>query len=331
MTDKLRVHIDQQTSKLPYMRLTPEVWAKAARQRPELAARLDLTFGDDWAAIDAHLANADILICQGKPPETAVKTATKLKWIMATSAGIESMAPFDWLPAGARLTNNSGSHYPKTKEFAAMALTMLHFQTPHLATSQRGHAWAPRFNGLIAGKSVVIVGFGTLGQATAEAAKGLGLDVRAVRRNPAPHPMADSMHTPDALVAAATNADFLVCALPLTETTRGFVGAEAFDALKPGAGVINIGRGPVMDYAALTQRLDDSRLSGAILDVFDKEPLPPESPLWDQKNLTIFPHMSSDDPTSYIPRSLDIFFDNLEAFLAGADTLPNEIDLTTGY
>lgn len=331
MTDKLRVHIDQQTWKQPYMRLTPEVWAKAAQRRPELAARLDPTFGDDWAALETHLANADILICQGKPPEAAVKAASRLKWIMATSAGIETMAPFDWLPSGARLTNNSGSHYPKTREFAAMALAMLHFQTPHLATSQRGHAWAPRLNGLIAGKSVVVVGFGTLGQATAEAAKALGLYVRAVRRNPAPHPMADSMHTPDALAAAATDADFLVCTLPLTETTRGLVGADAFDALKPGAGVINIGRSPVMDYAALMPRLDDGRISGAILDVFDKEPMPPESPLWDQKNLTVFPHMSSDDPTSYISRSLDIFFDNLEAFLAGAAKLPNEIDLATGY
>jgi len=331
MTDRLRVHVDQQTWKPPYMRLTPEVWAEAARRRPELAAKLDLTFSDDWTEIGSRLADADIVICQGKPPEAVVKAAKNLKWIMATSAGIETMAPFDWLPASVRLSNNSGTHYPKTKEFAAMALAMLHFQTPHLATSQRDHAWAPRLDGLIAGKSVVVVGFGTLGQATAEAAKGLGLEVRAVRRNPASHPLADSMHAPDDLLAAAANADFLVCTLPLTETTRGFIGADAFDALKPGAGVVNIGRGPVMDYTALTPRLDDGRLSGAILDVFDKEPLAPESPLWDQKNLTIFPHMSSDDPTSYIPRSLDIFFENLDAFLAGAARLPNEIDRATGY
>lgn len=313
------------------MRLHPDAWAAASERRPAEAAHLDPSFGQDWEGLEAALEDAEVLICQAKPPEAAIRGAKRLKWIMATSAGVESMAPFDWLPAGVRLTNNSGTHYPKTREFAGMALAMLHFRAPHLATAQRQHEWAPRFNGLIGGKTVVIVGFGTLGQASAEAARGLGLKVRAVKRNPAENALADAVFPTAELATAAAGTDFLICALPSTPETKGLVGADAFDALEPGAGVINIGRGPVMDNDALCERLDDGRLSGAILDVFDPEPLPAESKLWDQKNLIVFPHMSSDDPTSYIARSLEIFFDNLSAYRAGAGTLPTEVDPKLGY
>lgn len=331
MSEPIRVHLDQQLWKASHMRLDPDVWAQAASRNEPAASGIAPSFSSDWQGLEAALEDAEALICQGKPPEAAIRNARRLKWIMVTSAGVESLLPLDWLPAGVRLSNNSGTHYPKTREFAAMALAMLHFQTPHLATAQRAHDWAPRFDGLIVGKTVVIVGFGTLGQATAEAARGLRLQVRAVRRNPAAHPLADAMFAPDALAEAAAGADFLVCALPLTPATRGFVGADAFDALKPGASVVNIGRGPVMDYDALCARLDDDRLSGAIADVFDPEPLPKDHKLWSQRNLTIFPHMSSDDPTTYIQRSLDVFFRNLEAYRAGADALPTEIDRASGY
>jgi phosphoglycerate dehydrogenase-like enzyme len=104
-----------------------------------------------------------------------------------------------------------------------------------------------------------------------------------------------------------------------------------FDALKQGAGIVNIGRGPVMDYDALVERLNDDRISGAILDVFDQEPLPVDHPLWDQKNLVIFPHMSSDDPSTYIQRTLDVFFKNCNDYRAGLSPLPTEISRVTGY
>jgi len=312
------------------MRIDRAAWEEAAARHPAAAA-LRLSFGEDWGGLGDALRDADILICQSKPPAEAIAAAAKLKWIMVTMAGVESLLPLDWLPPGVRLSNNSGTHYPKTREFAAMALGMLHFRVPHLQTAQRGREWAPRFAGLIAGRTVAVVGFGTLGKATAEAARAMGLAVRAVRRNPAPDPLADAVYPPERLEEACEGADFLVCTLPLTPETRGMVGAAAFDALAPGAGVVNIGRGPVMDYGALVERLDDGRLSGAILDVFEPEPLPSDDPLWAQKNLLVMPHMSSDDPTAYIQRSFDVFFQNLEAFGAGAPVLPTEIDRSTGY
>ena len=211
-----------------------------------------------------------------------------------------------------------------------MALGMLHFQMPHLATAQRAHAWSQKFDSLIVGKTVVVVGLGALGQATADAARGMGLKVRAVRRDSAPHDLADEMFQPDDLAKACIGANYIVCTLPLTPATANMVGAAAFDALKDGGGVINIGRGPVMDYAALAERLDSGKLSGAILDVFATEPLPADDPLWDQKNLLIMPHMSSDDLGNYIQRTFDVFFQNLEAYLSD-QLVVTEIDRSLGF
>lgn len=333
MTRPIRVHLDSQTWKAPHMRVDADAWNQALERHRAAAAPMTVSFGQDWQGVDGALADAEILICQSKPPVEAIQKAKRLKWIMMTMAGVESLLPLDWLPAGVALTNNSGTHYPKTREFAAMALGMLHFRMPHLATAQREHSWSPKFDSLITGKTVTVVGFGTLGQASADAAKVMGLTVRAVRRNQAAHPLADAMYPPDALTEAATGADFLICTLPLTPATRHMVGAAAFDAMKAGGGggVVNIGRGPVMDYDALVERLDDGRISGAILDVFDPEPLPKEHPLWRQKNLVIVPHMSSDDPSTYIQRTLDVFFQNFEAYAAGRSPLVTEIDRETGY
>ncbi|MGZ0187431.1 MAG: D-2-hydroxyacid dehydrogenase [Alphaproteobacteria bacterium] len=313
------------------MRVDQGAWEQASGRNGTTAGDMSISYSQDWEGLEAALTDAEVLICQSKPPEAAIKAAPKLKWIMVTMAGVESLSPLDWLPDGVILSNNSGTHYPKTREFAAMALGMLHFQAPHLFTAQRAHTWSPKFDSLIQGKTVTIVGFGTLGQATADAARGMGLKVRAVRRNPAPHDLADEMFSSDALVQASEGADFLVCTLPLTPATHHMVDAAAFDALKPGAGVVNIGRGPVMDYDALVERLNDDRISGAILDVFDEEPLPADHSLWDQKNLVIFPHMSSDDPSTYIQRTLDIFFQNCRDYRAGISPLPTEISRVTGY
>ena len=329
MAEIRRAHLDSQLWKAPHMRIDRSAWSIAAARQPA-SAGLDVSFGQNWEGLEVGLRDVEILICQSKPPAEVIAKALNLKWIMITMAGVESLLPLDWLPKGVRLTNNSGTHYPKTREFAAMALGMLHFQMPHLATAQRAHAWSAKFDTLISGKTVTVVGFGTLGQATADAARGMGLNVRAVRRNPASHDLADEIFQSEDLAKACKGADYIVCTLPLTPATTNIVGADAFDALKDGGGVVNIGRGPVMDYAALAARLDSGKLSGAILDVFAMEPLPADDPLWDQKNLLIMPHMSSDDPRNYIQRTFDVFFQNLDAYASGKP-LVTEIDRTLGY
>ena len=129
---------------------------------------------------------------------------------------------------------------------------------------------------------------------------------------------------------ALDGADFLIVAAPLTPETRGMIDGAALDCLKPGAGVVNVGRGPIIVEDALRERLTDGRIGSAFLDVFDEEPLPASSPFWSMPNVIVTPHNSSDDPSQYLPRALDIFFDNLGRMLDGR-ALKNVIDRTLGY
>ncbi len=324
----MRLHIEWLSSKSPHMRLDREIWEQAAARHPA-AARLDVSFAKDLTA-DAPYADAEILITQTVDKERLKQIAPNLKWVFATSAGVEGFMPLDWLPPGVLFSNNGGTHIPKFREFISMALTMLHMGFPALGSQQRERRWEQIFSGLIGGKTVCICGFGALGATTAEVAKGMGLTVRAVRRNPAPDPQADEMFGTGRLHEALNGADLLVITTPLTPETSGMIGAAELDLLADGASVLNVGRGPVLDNNALCERLDSGRLADAMIDVFVPEQLPAESPLWHQKNLLITPHMCSDDPEQYIQRSLDIFFAELARFGAG-EPLQNRIDPSAGY
>lgn len=326
----MHLHIDSLRSKPPHMHLTPAVYEAAARRHQALAARLTVTFSWDSEDFARHMRTADILFAQRFPKENLSTAAPALKWLNVPSAGIEYLMPLDWLPPGVILTNNSGTHAPKAAESVTMAVLMLNARLPEIIARQREAKWEQIFTPLAAGKTVALVGLGNMGRASARALRALGLRVRGVRRYPAPDDDVDEIFGRDALHEALRDADFLVVAAPLTAETRGMIGGAELDCLKPGAGVVNIGRGPIVDYDALRQRLASGRLGGAVLDVFAEEPLPPESPLWTTRNLIAMPHVSSDDPAQYLPRALDIFFDNLQRMLSGEE-MRNVIDPALGY
>lgn len=331
MPDRYRVHVDWLTAKAPHMRLDREVFESVAARWPDVAERLDVSFGENLEGFAESIADCHFAIVQKAPFGMPLgEIAPKLEIVHTTSAGIEAFTPLDWVPARAAFTNNSGTHTPKMREYVVMALLMLQFEMPTLATQQREARWRQIFQPVIVGKTAAIVGFGGVGRAAAEAAKSLGLVTRVVRRNPEPDPLADAVFGDRDLHDALDGADFLVIGAPLTAATRGLIGAAELDRLAPGAGVVNVGRGPILDNEALCRRLDEGRLSGAIVDVFEPEPLPPESPLWRQRNLFITPHMSSDDPVAYVPRSLDIFFENVQRFVEGRP-LRNVVDPALGY
>jgi phosphoglycerate dehydrogenase-like enzyme len=224
----------------------------------------------------------------------------------------------------------SGTHAPKAAESVVMSVLMLNARLPAIIANQRASRWEQIFSSTAAGKTVTILGLGNMGRASARALRNLGITVRGVRRTAAPDDDVDAIFTTGDLHAALADADFLVVAAPLTAETRGLIGAAELDQLKPGAGVVNIGRGPIVDYDALSARLEDGRLSGAVLDVFAEEPLPSESPLWKVKNAILTPHISSDDSARYMPRALDIFFENLQRMIDGVP-LRNVIDRNLGY
>jgi phosphoglycerate dehydrogenase-like enzyme len=174
-----------------------------------------------------------------------------------------------------------------------------------------------------------VIGFGDLGQAAGRAAKKLGLNVIAVTRSGKPTRPADVVYPVTRIERALPKADFVIVTTPLTAQTRGLLDKERLSLLKPHAGFMNIGRSPIVDYAALTQMLAKGELSGAVLDVFDQEPLPADSPMWTTPNLVVMPHISCDDPR-YIDQLFDTWFANLERHLGGRK-LKNIVDRNLGY
>ena len=136
----MRVHIEWLSTKSPHMRLDHEIWEQAAARHPDAASRLSVTVRKDLED-DAPYADAEILITQTVDKERLKHIAPKLKWVFATSAGIENFMPLDWLPGGVLFSNNSGTHIPKFREFIGMALTMLHMRFPALGAQQRERRW----------------------------------------------------------------------------------------------------------------------------------------------------------------------------------------------
>lgn len=328
---KLRLHIENTRKKNSIFHTLPDHWTAACRRHQALARHIGkVSFGWDGDGLDSALADADLVIGVPAQRDNLAARAPKLKWLHATSAGVDGVLPLDWLPRGVVFTNNSGAHGRKAEQFMTMAYNLLNSRMAAIMANQHRHRWEALFSPSIAGKTAVIIGLGDLGEAAARAAKKIGLKVIGVRRSAQKNRYADKVVAYRQLEKMLPLADFVVLAVPLTAETRGLLSAKRMDLMKPTAGVINIARGPVADYKALEARLRAGRLGGAVLDVVDPEPLPPDASLWTTPNLIITPHISCDDGEHYIDISLDLWFENLERFLAGK-TLKRRIDPKLGY
>ncbi len=326
----MRIHV-QTLPEDPQFAITPALWAEAAARAPDVSAGHSVSFGETAEQFQAAVQDVEALVAQtGAVRALFPAPAPRLRLIFCTSAGLDSLAPFDWLPPGVQLLNNRGTHANKAGEYGIMALLMLANRMPGFATAQRAGQWTPRHGAVLAGRHVVVVGLGSLGGAVAEQAARFGMRVTGVRSRVEPHPACERVITLRDLDTELPNAEFLVLAPPLTDATRGLLDGRRIGLLPPGSGVVNIGRGALLDQDALCDALDGGRLSGAILDVFVPEPVPPGHRLWTTPNLVMTPHVSADDPATYIPLSLDIFFRNLRALRDGA-MLPNRFDTVHGY
>ncbi len=291
-------------------------------------AALTCRFSDE-RDIEAFKA-ADILIASRLDTAFIASEGRTLKLIQCTSAGVEKYAPFTWLAQSTMLTNASGVHTKKVSEFGLMATLMLHNRVPAIATRQRNHEWSRQLRGTAAGLRVMIYGVGALGGAIARSLHRAGFFVTGVRRAGKSIEGGKLMITPDRVLQELPNVDVLILACPLTPETQRVIGLRELSALPRGAGVVNVGRGGIMDHSAHVSCLASGHLSGAILDVFDEEPLPDDSPLWDAPNLMVFPHVSADAPDDYIERCLAILAENLKRARAG-ESLRNKVDPTLGY
>lgn len=329
-TGKLKILIENESGLGPVFEIDPDRFAAACARHPDVAARIEAKFSVDCSAYAAEIADADVLIGWVFPHRGLQADAKRLRWVHLTGAGVNHLAPFDWVPRGVRITNNRGVHAPKAAEFGALAALMLVQKIPQIASQQSRHDWRLTYSPSIVGLTAGIVGVGNMGGAVAESCKRLGMRVLGVRRSGQPHPAVDAMSDPRGLDRLLSESDVVFLCSPLTKETHALIDAPAIARMKRGAGLVNMARGAVVDSQALIAALESGHLSGAILDVFDPEPLPAESPIWSTPNLIVTPHCSSDDAVEYVPRTLDLIFDNIRALLAGKP-LRAQVDLALEY
>jgi phosphoglycerate dehydrogenase-like enzyme len=295
-----------------------------ARRSPSLdvaVARTDSEFAK-------RLPEADVLL-GFRFPVAAFGDSAKLRWIHVTSAGAEFLAPLRDRLEGVTVTNGRGIHGVPIAEYVVAAMVMLQSDFRGFMLAQLDKRWQRRPVNTLQGRTLAILGLGAVGTDIALRASAFGLRVRGVSRSGQPVPGCANVRTPDKLSEALAESDFVAVTLPLTEQTRGLVGDAQFAAMKRGAYLINVSRGGVVDEAAMIRALMSRQLAGACVDVFETEPLPPQSPLWSMRNVLVTPHVAG-MRADYVERVLDLFHDNLASFESGAP-LRNVVDLARGY
>jgi phosphoglycerate dehydrogenase-like enzyme len=265
-----------------------------------------------------------------------IAMAPNLVWVQSPSAGVERLVAMPGLADNDRIvvTNMRAAHAPAIADHAfAMLLSLTRNMRPLHANQVRG-LWsdgdpAPRPIAL-AGRTMLVVGLGGIGGEVAQRAHGFGMRVFATRRTDTPAPdYVERIGKPDDLLAMLPEADVVAICLPLTTETEKLFNAAAFEAMKPGAYLINVGRGRIVDTPALVNALESGRLAGACLDVTDPEPLPPDHPLWKMPTVVISPHISSDSEETD-RRRWALFRENIRRFAAG-EPLLNVVDKSAGY
>jgi phosphoglycerate dehydrogenase-like enzyme len=255
----------------------------------------------------------------------------KLRWVHTFSAGVDRHVPEMARYDRVLLTNNTGAYdVPISEHVIAMIFAAAKRVPEHLAAQAR-HEWQREMpHAEVRGATLVILGMGSIGSELARLAGAVGMRVIGVRRDASrPAPGAERIVAPARFVEVAREADYLAVTAALTPQTRGMVSAEILRALKPTAWVINIARGPIVDEAALATALQEKRIGGAALDVFETEPLPAESLLWSLDNAILTPHVSNSSPRVR-ERSLALVAENVRRFKAG-EPLLNLVDRAVGY
>jgi phosphoglycerate dehydrogenase-like enzyme len=283
---------------------------------------------------DDEVRDADAIVGWELPPHL-LQAATRLRWMHASGAGVERYDLAQIAARGVMLTNSSGVSAPNMAEHVLGMMIALTRRFPRLLRAQTQREWRDeathREVGELQGQTVLVVGIGEIGRAVAQRAAAFGMRVNGLRRRAGESPPAgfDLVFAIGDFHAALAEADHVVVTLPSTSHSRGLFDATAFAAMKPGAVIYNVGRGPVIDTAALIAALESGHLGGAGLDVTDPEPLPADSPLWDMENVLITAHTSGATPR-YWERQADLIADNIRRIQRG-DAPRNLVDLEAGY
>ena len=310
--------------------ITKEHLDEALKDHPEIKDKLEIFVDWDEENFEKSMSNSDILLAWNFPTKNLKKISPNLKWIHVVSAGVEHLLPLDWMFDDLVLTNSSGVHAKKAGEYGLMAILMLQNHITKIVTNQKNKEFISLFSNPIAGKTVVVVGTGSLGSSMAKHINLLGANVIGVNKKGKKVEGCNEVITVENIDSVLPNADFLYLAVPETPDTKNLISKERLDTLKPSCGIVNVGRQSVMDYEVLSKKLHNNEIAGAILDVFTHEPLDKSSKLWNTKNLIITPHVSSDDNGDYVRLTLNIFIKNLKLFIEKKNLI-NQIDKKLGY
>jgi len=275
--------------------------------------------------VEPYIADTDILLCFSPPmADHVVRDAPKLKWIQALGTGVDNIVDLPSLGKEVVVTNIRGIHGAPVSEATIAYMLSLARDLPRSVHAQDRGQWERWPSALLDGKTVGILGVGLIAEYLAPICKALHMTVIGISGSPRAAPGFDRMVERGDLMKVAGELDYLVVLAPLTPETRNIVGAKLLAAMKPTTYLVNVARGGVVDEAALIKALEAGQIAGAALDVTAQEPLPPDSPLWKTKNLTLFPHLGGYSQ-GYEDRAMPTIAGNMAKFLA--NDLKNMINI----
>ncbi|MEF8773425.1 MAG: D-2-hydroxyacid dehydrogenase [Halobacteriales archaeon] len=292
----------------------------------KLAGRLDVAVAETAAETRDLLADAEVAVT-GRFDAELLDDAPALRWLQAMSAGVDYLPQDALSEAGVALTSAAGVHAEPIGEQVLGYMLAFERDLHVAARNQARGVWERDHDaGELAGKTLGIVGLGAIGSRVAQLGQAFRMEVVGTKRTPEDAPeAADEAFGPDGLATVLRRSDYLVVACPLTDETRGLIGREELRTLGSDGVLVNVARGEVVDQEALVRALQYRTIRGAALDVFEEEPLPPDSPLWDLSNVVLTPHMAGSTP-KYADRLADLFANNYDAYRSsGVDALENRV------
>jgi phosphoglycerate dehydrogenase-like enzyme len=284
-----------------------------------------------WDAIEEIVHDVEVLLAFKFGflpfPRASILGAAGLKWVQLASAGVDHICPFD--PTKITVTNGSGVHGDIISQYVFGMLSHFVWNVPRLLEQQQDRQWDRYPVTSLQGKTLGIVGLGSIGQTLARYGRVYGMRVIGTRRSGRLVEGVDYTYGPDGLPEVMERSDVVVVSTPLTKETRGLIGAVELALMSPHSYLVSISRGGIIDEDALVAALREGRPAHAILDVFDEEPLPPESPFWELPNTLVTPHISG-ELGDWAAAVADLFVENLRRYTASRP-LRNVVDPELGY
>jgi D-2-hydroxyacid dehydrogenase (NADP+) len=269
------------------------------------------------AEVVDDLSDIDVMMMFGiEIRDFMLADAPRLQWIQSLATGVDHFLRCPSLKPEVLITSGRGIHGAPMREQVLYMMMGVSRDVVRAVGDQKAHFWERRLWSTLHGKTAVIAGTGIVGTAIAELLKALGMHVIGISRTPRPAKGFDEMIATDRLTDAAARADYLINMLPASNDNLDIFDAKVFGAMKPAAYYISAGRGQTVDEAALLEVLRDRHIAGAALEVFQTEPLPPDSPFWDLPNVFILPHIGG-YVIEYEEFIMPLVVDNMRLFLAG--------------